>query len=89
MIRVAAARDWGRIGIVISHRFSTVRIADRIAVVDGHRLALDGEPRVLRQAVIAARPRVARVARTIAALSGADLVAPETEVWIMQALSGG
>ena len=27
----------GRIGIVISHRFSTVRIADRIAVVeDGH-----------------------------------------------------
>jgi ATP-binding cassette subfamily B protein len=25
----------GRIGIVISHRFSTVRIADRIAVVDG------------------------------------------------------
>ena len=27
-----------RIGIVISHRFSTVRIADRIAVVDGGRL---------------------------------------------------
>jgi ATP-binding cassette subfamily B protein len=27
----------GRIGIVISHRFSTVRIADRIAVIaDGH-----------------------------------------------------
>jgi ATP-binding cassette subfamily B protein len=25
----------GRIGIVISHRFSTVRIADRIAVIDG------------------------------------------------------
>ena len=24
----------GRIGIVISHRFSTVRIADRIAVID-------------------------------------------------------
>ena len=28
----------GRIGIVISHRFSTVRIADRIAVVDGGRV---------------------------------------------------
>jgi ATP-binding cassette, subfamily B, bacterial len=28
----------GRIGIVISHRFSTVRIADRIAVVDGGRI---------------------------------------------------
>jgi ABC-type multidrug transport system fused ATPase/permease subunit len=27
----------GRIGIIISHRFSTVRIADRIAVIDdGH-----------------------------------------------------
>jgi len=27
----------GRIGLVISHRFSTVRIADRIAVIaDGH-----------------------------------------------------
>jgi ABC-type multidrug transport system fused ATPase/permease subunit len=28
----------GRIGIVISHRFSTVRIADRIAVVAGGRV---------------------------------------------------
>ena len=28
----------GRIGIVISHRFSTVRIADRIAVVAGGRI---------------------------------------------------
>ena len=28
----------GRIGIVISHRFSTVRIADRIAVVEGGRV---------------------------------------------------
>ena len=28
----------GRIGIVISHRFSTVRIADRIAVIDGGRV---------------------------------------------------
>ncbi len=28
----------GRVGIVISHRFSTVRIADRIAVVDGGRV---------------------------------------------------
>lgn len=29
----------GRIGIVISHRFSTVRIADRIAVMDNGRVA--------------------------------------------------
>jgi ATP-binding cassette, subfamily B, bacterial len=28
----------GRIGIVISHRFSTVRIADRIAVIDGGKV---------------------------------------------------
>ncbi len=28
----------GRMGIVISHRFSTVRIADRIAVIDGGRV---------------------------------------------------
>ena len=28
----------GRIGIVISHRFSTVRIADRIAVVEGGKI---------------------------------------------------
>lgn len=29
----------GRIGIVISHRFSTVRIADRIAVIDGGKIS--------------------------------------------------
>lgn len=29
----------GRIGIVISHRFSTVRIADRIAVIEGGKVA--------------------------------------------------
>lgn len=29
----------GRIGIIISHRFSTVRIADRIAVVADGRIA--------------------------------------------------
>jgi ATP-binding cassette subfamily B protein len=29
----------GRIGIVISHRFSTVRIADRIAVIEGGRVS--------------------------------------------------
>src|SRR5439155_13412056 len=28
----------GRIGIVISHRFSTVRIPDRIAMIDGGRV---------------------------------------------------
>jgi ATP-binding cassette subfamily B protein len=28
----------GRIGIIISHRFSTVRIADRIAVIDGGKV---------------------------------------------------
>jgi ATP-binding cassette, subfamily B, bacterial len=32
----------GRIGIVISHRFSTVRIADRIAVVQGGRITEHG-----------------------------------------------
>lgn len=29
----------GRIGIIISHRFSTVRIADRIAVIEGGKVA--------------------------------------------------
>ena len=32
----------GRIGIVISHRFSTVRIADRIAVIDGGKVVESG-----------------------------------------------
>ena len=32
----------GRIGIVISHRFSTVRIADRIAVLEGGRVTEHG-----------------------------------------------
>jgi ATP-binding cassette subfamily B protein len=40
--RYAAAarsnRDCGRITILVSHRFSTVRMADRIAVLDGARL---------------------------------------------------
>ena len=39
----------GRIGIVISHRFSTVRIADRIAVVaDGHITELGTHEELLR-----------------------------------------
>jgi len=39
----------GRIGIVISHRFSTVRIADRIAVVeDGHISELGSHDELLR-----------------------------------------
>ena len=39
----------GRIGIVISHRFSTVRIADRIAViVDGHVAELGTHDQLLR-----------------------------------------
>jgi ATP-binding cassette subfamily B protein len=39
----------GRIGIVISHRFSTVRIADRIAVVaDGHITELGSHDQLLR-----------------------------------------
>jgi ATP-binding cassette subfamily B protein len=39
----------GRIGIVISHRFSTVRIADRIAVVaDGHISELGTHAELLR-----------------------------------------
>jgi ATP-binding cassette subfamily B protein len=29
----------GRIGIVISHRFSTVRIADRIAVIEDGKVS--------------------------------------------------
>jgi ATP-binding cassette subfamily B protein len=39
----------GRIGIVISHRFSTVRIADRIAVIaDGRVVELGGHEELLR-----------------------------------------
>jgi ATP-binding cassette subfamily B protein len=39
----------GRIGIVISHRFSTVRIADRIAVIaDGHVAELGSHEELLR-----------------------------------------
>jgi ATP-binding cassette subfamily B protein len=39
----------GRIGIVISHRFSTVRIADRIAVIaDGHIAELGTHEELLR-----------------------------------------
>jgi ATP-binding cassette subfamily B protein len=39
----------GRIGIVISHRFSTVRIADRIAVIaDGHIKELGSHEELLR-----------------------------------------
>lgn len=40
----------GRIGIVISHRFSTVRIADRIAVIDGGRVTELGTHQELLQA---------------------------------------
>jgi ATP-binding cassette subfamily B protein len=40
----------GRIGIVISHRFSTVRIADRIAVIDGGRVAESGSHEELLKA---------------------------------------
>jgi ATP-binding cassette subfamily B protein len=40
----------GRIGIVISHRFSTVRIADRIAVIaDGHVTELGTHEELLRR----------------------------------------
>ncbi len=39
----------GRIGIVISHRFSTVRIADRIAVIsDGHVKEIGSHEELLR-----------------------------------------
>ena len=34
----AAARGDGRIAILVSHRFSTVRMADRIVVLDGTRV---------------------------------------------------
>ncbi|MGH9200252.1 MAG: ATP-binding cassette domain-containing protein, partial [Vicinamibacterales bacterium] len=43
----------GRIGIVISHRFSTVRIADRIAVIVDGRVAELGT----HQELVAARGR--------------------------------
>jgi ATP-binding cassette subfamily B protein len=40
----------GRIGIVISHRFSTVRIADRIALIaDGRVVELGSHEELLRQ----------------------------------------
>jgi ATP-binding cassette, subfamily B, bacterial len=35
----AAARGEGRVTILVSHRFSTVRMADRIVVLDGARVA--------------------------------------------------
>jgi ATP-binding cassette, subfamily B, bacterial len=38
----AAARETGCITILVSHRFSTVRMADSIAVLDGGRLAEHG-----------------------------------------------
>jgi ATP-binding cassette subfamily B protein len=38
----AAARGNGRITILVSHRFSTVRMADRIVVLDGARLVESG-----------------------------------------------
>lgn len=47
----------GRIGIVISHRFSTVRIADRIAVIDDGRVTEVGTHHEL----IAANNRYARL----------------------------
>jgi len=40
----------GRIGIVISHRFSTVRIADRIAVVEGGKISEVGSHEELLEA---------------------------------------
>jgi len=45
----------GRIGLVISHRFSTVRIADRIAVIDDGRVSELGT----HQELLAARGRYA------------------------------
>jgi len=47
----------GRIGIVISHRFSTVRIADRIAVIDDGRVTEYGT----HQELLAANSRYARL----------------------------
>ena len=47
----------GRIGIVISHRFSTVRIADRIAVIDNGRITELGT----HQELLSAGNRYARL----------------------------
>jgi ATP-binding cassette subfamily B protein len=47
----------GRIGIVISHRFSTVRIADRIAVIDDGRVTELGT----HEELLAARSRYAEL----------------------------
>jgi ATP-binding cassette, subfamily B, bacterial len=47
----------GRIGIVISHRFSTVRIADRIAVIDDGRVTELGT----HEELLAAHSRYARL----------------------------
>jgi ATP-binding cassette subfamily B protein len=48
-LRRAEEKPAGRIGIVISHRFSTVRIADRIAVIaDGHISELGTHEDLLR-----------------------------------------
>ena len=47
----------GRIGIVISHRFSTVRIADRIAVIDDGRVTELGT----HEELLAANNRYARL----------------------------
>jgi ATP-binding cassette subfamily B protein len=38
----AVARGDGRITILVSHRFSTVRMADRIVVLDGARVTETG-----------------------------------------------